>query len=242
MDAKRTLAEQVAETLKRRILSGHYRPGSKLPAEVALAEELRVNRFTVRAAMNQLEQLRLIRRRAGAGTVVLDYSEHAGVDVLEYLVLSEQGVVNTEVLASALEFASIVSGEVAALAAARRSTADLHALDGLLARLRSEPSLSRLFWLDFELNWALATAARNIMPKLLLNSVRELLEKYTHLLETLWVTPGSVSEGYTHVVEAVRAKDAERARALVRWIWTSRHARFIEAIGEAEGPRPKLKP
>lgn len=230
------LGTQVAELLKRRILSGGYAPGDKLPPELALAEDLAVNRFTVREAMNQLEQLRLIERRPGVGTEVLDYSEHASMDVIEYLVVTPEGVVNVDVLKNLLEVARILSADIAELACKRRSDDDLRALDHILAEMRSEKNLSRLFWLDFDFNWALAGAAKNVVPRLLLNSVRGLLKKYTPYLETLWVSPGSITEGYEHVVEAVRRGDAERARALMLWIWSSRHERFVDSIGRKSRP------
>lgn len=238
MTSKRTRADRVAENLKWRILSGDYRPGGKLPPELQLAAELGVNRFTVREAMNQLEQMRLITRKAGAGTRVLDYNEHASVDVIEYLVLSEDGVVNIEMLDNLLELACILSAELAALAAARRAEDDLIRLDVIVAKMRNEQNLSKLFWLDFDFNWALAGAARNIVPRLLMNSVRGLLEKYCHLLETLWVTPGTISEGYQYVVEAVRKRDTHRASALMRWVWTGRHQRFVEAAARASTRPP----
>jgi len=230
------LGTQVAELLKRRILSGVYAPGDKLPPELSLAEDLAVNRFTVREAMNQLEQLRLIERRPGVGTQVLDYSEHASVDVIEYLVVTPEGVVNTEVLKNLLEVARILSADIAELAAQRRDDDDLRALDLIVAEMRSEKNLSRLLWLDFEFNWALAGAARNVVPRLLLNSVRGLLKKYTPYLETLWVEPGTITEGYEHVVEAVRKRDAERARSLLLWIWSSRHERFVDSVGKKSRP------
>ena len=235
---RRTLADRVAETLKRRILSGVYAAGTKLPPELTLAEQLDVNRFTVREAMKELEQLHLIERRAGAGTVVLDYREHASFDVIEDVVLDESGVVNTKVLGDLLETARIVSAEMAALAADRRTAEDLGTVDVIVAKMRSEKNLSKLFWLDFDFNWALAGAARNVVPRLFLNSVRGLLDKYTHLLETLYVSPGSLTEGYEHVVEAIRQRDPERARSLVKWIWTGRHQSFVEAAGKRSRPPP----
>lgn len=233
------LGAQVAELLKRRILSGAFAPGDKLPPEVTLAAELDVNRFTVREAMTQLEQLRLIERRPGAGTVVLDYSDHASLEVLEYLVVSPDGVVNTDVLANLLEFARMLSADVARLAAERRSDEDLRALDVIVAEMRSEKNLSKLLWLDFDFNWALAGAAHNIVPRLLMNSARGLLQKYTPYLETLWISPGSITEGYEHVVEAVRARDADRARSLLLWIWTSRHQRYVESLDKKSRPPPR---
>ena len=231
-----TRADEVAETLKRQILSGEHAPGDKLQPELAIASTLHVNRFTVREAMNKLEQLRLIARRPGVGTVVLDYTKHASIDVIEYLVLTGAGVVNTEVLANLLEFARVLSSEIAALAAERRSDEDVAALDVIVAKMRGEKNLSKLLWLDFDFNWTLSGAARNIVPRLLMNSVRGLLRKYSHLLETLWVSPGSITRGYEHVVEAVRERDAERARSLVRSLWEDRHARFVAAARRDSRP------
>jgi GntR family transcriptional repressor for pyruvate dehydrogenase complex len=230
--AKRTLADRVAEQLRREILSGVYAPGDKLPPELTLAADLHVNRFTVREAMNKLEQMHLIERRAGSGTVVLDYTKHATIEVLEDLVVGVDGSVNPFVLANLLETATILSSEVAAIAAERRDAADLRDLGQLVTAMQNERRLASLLWLDFDFHWAMARASSNIVPQLFLNSVRSLLRKYAHLLETLYVQPGSITEGYAHVASAIRSKDAARARSLVRWIWTWRHYRFVELIGQ----------
>ena len=236
---KHSRAARVAELLKRRILSGVYPAGGKLPPELGLARELGASRFTVREAMNQLEQLRLIARKAGAGTVVLDYQKNAGLDVIEYLVVSPSGVVDVEVLSNLLEVAKTLSSEVAALAADRRSDDDLVTLGVIVVRMQGKNKLSDLLWLDFEFNWALALASRNVVPRLVLNSARTLLERHSHLLETLWVSPGSITEGYEYVVNALRERDADRARSLVTWIWTARQQRFVEAV--ARGSRPPFE-
>ena len=190
---KRTLlADRVAERLRRDILSGQYSPGEKLSSELELAARFKVNRFTVREAMNKLVQMHLIARRPGRGTVVLDYSEHASVDVIEDLVLSAEGKMNPFVVGNLLETARILSSELAALAG----------------------------------------AAGNIVPRLVLNSVRGLVRKYGPLLETLYIAPDSIVEGYEHVVAAVASRDSERARSLVRWIWSFRHQRFVDLLDQ----------
>jgi DNA-binding FadR family transcriptional regulator len=106
----------------------------------------------------------------------------------------------------------------------------------IVAKMRSEKNLSKLLWLDFDFNWTLCGAARNLVPRLLMNSVRELLDKYSHLLETLWVSPGSITQGYEHVVDAVRNGESERARTLMRSIWEGRHARFVAAARRDSRP------
>lgn len=230
--SKRTLADRVAERLRQEILSGLYAPGDKLAPELELAKRFDVNRFTVREAMNKLVQMHLIARRPGRGTVVLDYAEHASLDVIEDLVLSAEGKLNPFVVAHLLETARLLTSEVAALAAERRSESDLRRLREVVNEMQREKRLSRISALDFEFHWALAKAGGNIVPRLVLNSARGLLQKYGPLLETLYLAPDSIVEGYEHVVAAVSAGDAERARSLVRWIWSLRHQQFVDLLDQ----------
>lgn len=61
---------QIYDLLKERIENGFYPPGSQLPKEVELAEELAVSRVTLRPALELLELEQLIRRVKGLGTFV----------------------------------------------------------------------------------------------------------------------------------------------------------------------------
>lgn len=66
------LADQVLNILVERISQNSYLPGSKLPPENMLAEELNVSRSTIRTAISRLEDRKLIHRRPGVGTYVTD--------------------------------------------------------------------------------------------------------------------------------------------------------------------------
>ncbi len=58
MEPKRTpLVSMVLKEIERRIASGAYRAGSRLPSERALAQDLAVSRITVRAAIGELERM-----------------------------------------------------------------------------------------------------------------------------------------------------------------------------------------
>lgn len=65
-----TLTQSCAEALQEAIESGAYRPGSRLPSEAELAEQLSVSRATLREALRLLDERGLIRRRHGRGTFV----------------------------------------------------------------------------------------------------------------------------------------------------------------------------
>jgi len=63
---------QVCNLLADRIANGVWPPGSTLPNELDLARELGVSSGTVRKALDRLERDRLVDRRQGRGTFVVD--------------------------------------------------------------------------------------------------------------------------------------------------------------------------
>lgn len=64
------LYEQVRQSLAAAIASGEYGPGDKLPSETTLANEMGVNRLTVRRAIEELSRAGLVQSRQGSGTYV----------------------------------------------------------------------------------------------------------------------------------------------------------------------------
>ena len=66
----RTLARQVRERLRTKLLDGSLPPGSQLPSEIELARSFGVSRTSLREAVLQLEQDGLLLRRHGHGTFV----------------------------------------------------------------------------------------------------------------------------------------------------------------------------
>ncbi|HEY1246058.1 MAG TPA: GntR family transcriptional regulator, partial [Hyphomicrobiaceae bacterium] len=63
---------QVCELLTRRIAGGTWAPNASLPNEQELARELGVSSGTVRKALEKLEADRVVVRRQGRGTFVVD--------------------------------------------------------------------------------------------------------------------------------------------------------------------------
>lgn len=65
---------QVHELLAQRVADGEWRPGAYLPNEQELARELGVSPGTVRKALDKLEADRIVVRRQGKGTSVVDHT------------------------------------------------------------------------------------------------------------------------------------------------------------------------
>ncbi len=72
---KELLQERLAEKLIQGILTGRWPIGSLLPKELELVESEQVSRHTVRAALQKLESLGMIRRKPHVGTLVIGHGQ-----------------------------------------------------------------------------------------------------------------------------------------------------------------------
>lgn len=70
--------QDVADILIREVSDGQFPVGSMLPTELELCERFDVSRYTVREALRRLEEMGLVARRQGSGTVVVATESGSG--------------------------------------------------------------------------------------------------------------------------------------------------------------------
>src|SRR6266567_244516 len=132
---KPRVAEEIVAQLRGLILRGSYSPGDKLPPERRLAEQLGVNRASLREAIKSLEQMGLVKTRQGDGTRVLDFMQTAGVELVSHLIpTTADGKPNLDVLADVLEFRRLFGREAARQAAERVTPEELGRLEAIVER------------------------------------------------------------------------------------------------------------
>ena len=62
--------QQITEMIEKKIICGEYPPGSRLPSERKLAEQLDVNRMTISRVYDDFMALGVVERKQGSGTIV----------------------------------------------------------------------------------------------------------------------------------------------------------------------------
>lgn len=77
---RKSLAQEVADTLKHRIKSGVLAIDSKLPTEPELMEKFGVGRSTIREAIKNLAQSGFVHVQQGLGTFVISLTGHTALD------------------------------------------------------------------------------------------------------------------------------------------------------------------
>lgn len=77
---RKSLAQEVADTLKHRIKSGVLAIDSKLPTEPELMEKFGVGRSTIREAIKNLAQSGYVHVQQGLGSFVISLTGHTALD------------------------------------------------------------------------------------------------------------------------------------------------------------------
>jgi GntR family transcriptional repressor for pyruvate dehydrogenase complex len=200
-------SDAVYEVLEQLIASGQLPPGSQIPTERDLATQLGVSRNSVREAVRELELKQLVERRSGRGTIVLAMPTDGHQALLDDL-----GGVERDLL-EIMDFRLAIEPPIAAHAASRRTRGSLLRLERLLDEMEAETRPDRVAELDREFHGAVAFATNNrllvrlneVTSEWLRQSRRETLQSRRRRAVSL--------EGHRRIYEAVRAGDADDARA-----------------------------
>lgn len=204
-----SLVDQAAELLLERIRSGEWALGEKLPGETTLAPQLGVGRSTVREAIRQLAGRGVLTSRQGAGVFV------TALDVPE----DWDTVLLRADIVSVIEARIAIEAEAAALAAARRTPADLRAIRSALARRAENRSdIERHVDVDTQFHRAIVVAAHNPV-------LQEMFDSFTPRVRAAMIDMLRIREDFgrdadhrAHVelADAIAGRDAAAATLLSR--------------------------
>lgn len=208
--AEKRLYHSVAERIKELIRQGAYPPGSRLPGERDLAEDLGVSRVTVREAQIALEAIGLLDIRVGSGVYVLQKSAE-GVDALPDVGAFEL-----------TEARSAIESEAAALAAAAITPEELDLLDEIVVRMAVEGDEPSPLESDADRDFHL-TIARATQNKAMLETVERLWRIRTerpevrHAYDSICeMNPRSRLKEHQDIAIALRNQDPDAARKAMR--------------------------
>ena len=209
-----SLTAQVADLLQDAIGSGVYPVGTKLPSGKTLGQMYGVSQAVIREATERLRSKGLIDSRQGSGCTVKARTETNGFKVLG------GDAADRRELASVFELRLDLEGSAAALAAVRRTDADLLTLSGILSELDGQNhDLEADVELDLAFHTAVADATHNPYYVALLRYLNLQLRQSVHAaLRSAHVNEPlshSVRREHRAVFDAIRVRDPRGARAAV---------------------------
>jgi DNA-binding FadR family transcriptional regulator len=212
-------SSRVADAIRRVILEGQVRPGEVLPTERTLAANFHVTRNTVREALRDLEQLRLVTIRQGSGIRVRDWLATAGLE-LAGAILRSAKTEPTAWMVDVAEARAVIGRALLGHAVERVTPADAAEASAAIDAFCDEaghpsPDVGRLQQLDVNIHAALVRASGNRVLVLLHNSIRHIYEHVADLFGELMADPAALVDIYRRLQAALAAGDRETACGLV---------------------------
>jgi GntR family transcriptional repressor for pyruvate dehydrogenase complex len=216
-NGKQTLTGQVTRALAEQISSGHYKPGEKLPTEQQLIEEFNVSRTVIREAVASLRAAGVVNTRQGVGAFVLNRQANTNFQIDE----SQLGMV--EEISAVLELRIALESEAAALAATRRTEADIKSINASLDDMKAAIAANEnALEADLRFHRAIATSTGNVhfvnlfgyLGELVIPRARMETFKFVGLSHSEYLE--RVHQEHMQIAAAVVRGDAEAARAAMR--------------------------
>jgi len=229
----RTLAQELVQTLAARIREGRIPAGEKLPTEAAVMAEFGVSRTVVREALSQLQAAGLVQTRHGIGTFALAPAADEAFRV------DPQQLETLRDVIALLELRIALETEAAALAARRRTPAQLELLRAAVADFEFAVQQGRdAVEADFRFHAEIARATHNEHFSSLLMALGTRSIPRVRLAEEADASRLAylrrVNGEHDNIYDAIAAGDAEAARAAMRTHLANsreRRRRLEEQIG-----------
>ena len=202
----RRLYKQIADILASHIRDGLFPAGSYLPSERDLATQMNVSRPSVREALIALEVMGLVSVRVGDGVLV-----RAAPNEVPQETASENSPLEQ------LQARLLLEGEIAALAATHATPEQRSVLEAALDNMQASiADRTRFLEQDEHFHFAIAAASGNqtlvdlvtyLWKQRSLPLYRSFEAHFTGASEQ-----ASVLEEHRIIVDAIRCRDADRAR------------------------------
>lgn len=213
----RGLVSEIVESLAANIHDGQLKAGDKLPTEAEIMVRFDVSRTVVRESLSRLQASGLVETRHGIGTFILPPQDAGNFQIAAADFATVADVI------SVLELRISLETEAAGLAAQRRTSVNLQAMEAtLLAFSDSIRHDSDAVPPDFQFHMEVARATGNrhfsdlmtylgtmIIPRTRVNTAQNAPEGRMNYLQR-------VHAEHESIYSAIRNQDAEAARAAMR--------------------------
>ena len=210
-----SLTDRVCEALTQLINGKGFPPGSRLPSEMKMAGRFGVSRTVVREAVSRLKSEGLVESRQGSGVFVRAENTDAPFRIDPNVMASIESVLHV------VELRKVLEGEIAALAARRRSREQMAAIKLALKRIDSDVRAgSDGVEADIAFHRSIAEATGNPHFLALIQFLSKFLRKATQTTRGIEATQASLSQQvkdeHLAIVDAISRQDGEAARAAAR--------------------------
>lgn len=210
-----SLTDRVSDALIQLIGGGDFPPGSRLPSESKMAIRFGVSRTVIREAVSRLKSEGLVDSRQGSGVFVRERNMDSPFRIDPNIMDSIQSVLQV------VELRQVLEGEIAALAAKRRTKTQLTAIEAALKKIDDDVAAGgNGVDADIVFHRSIAEATGNPHFLALIEFLFNFLRNATQVTRGIEATKAAlirqVKNEHKAIVEAISRQDSEAARAAAR--------------------------
>ena len=214
---RKSVVDACADALRASILDGRLPPGERLPPERALAEQLGVNRVTLRSALGRLAAEHLLAPRQGSGHVVLDYRHQGGPELFGALFATADGSARRALAEDLLMVRRALARVVLTrlIGAARATLEPVHAAIARFVAVAEQPDVraDQVAAADLEVLRALLDATGRPALQLFWNPVLTVLADAPALRAAMYAEPRANARGWQALGGWLAMPQRERPKA-----------------------------
>lgn len=227
------------DLLGKAVVSGHYPPGTSVPPEPVLCEELGVSRTVVREAVKSLVAKGLVSTGPKVGTRVLPPAQWNWFDP-DVIVWQSQAGLTREFLRDLQELRRVVEPAAVRIAAERRTDEDIAAIEAAFAGMKHAVEEGGDYVLyDLRFHQGLLRASHNRMLVQMSKALSALLRTSFEISTSRKDGPKNSLPLHREVLDAVIAREPQRAeQAVLALIDGARED--IDQVLASRKPLPKL--
>ena len=171
LEREDSLADRVADSILKRIVSGELNPGDRLPSERELGEQFRVSRTVVREAVRMLTGRGVISVRPGSGICVAPVDPAALAESLRLLMRSDETLDYEHVH----EVRAMLEVQVAGIAADRATSEDIERIAAAFEAMKRSHEVESTAQRDLAFHRSIARATHNVLYLVLHDAIGEAL-------------------------------------------------------------------
>jgi GntR family transcriptional repressor for pyruvate dehydrogenase complex len=208
---RRNVKDQVFEQLKDQILKRVWLPGTKIPSENVLVEELGVSRVSIRGAVQMLASLGLVETHQGGGTFVREYKGEIFLNPLFPMLALEAADIF-----DVLEYRKIIETGTVAVAVDKADEKAIAALEKAYEKMVEESSdVHRFANADLDFHLELAKSTGNPIIIKINDFIKTLLSAS---MDDIVFNLGVVDGLHYHrkILDAIESRDTELAQSLMK--------------------------
>ena len=212
--------EEIIHQIQGLIDQGKFKNGDQLPPERELANIFGVSRYSVREAIQTLQQKGVLKTRLGSGSFVVSGKEPSVAEILAAAIETEKGQIK-----EVFEFRHLIEPSMAYMAGRNASTANIKALEKIIAQQKETSDITRLNELGEAFHLTLAESTGNSIIHSVAVRINDILSKTRTEISQDKESQARFVRGHSEILEAVKKRDPELARQKM-----IQHLNLIEQI------------